>query len=122
MIGGGRFLIRPEGLMTGLPPAEEEFEDIGDLFSLSPIVRGWSSSNEMLTWGMTMFGGILLCFTSFFARAGCSVLASGALTGLHKFSQESYSEVMMMGMSEGEAAMGDLQSTELELDITNDGI
>ena len=50
-------MILPEGLMTGLLLQLEELEEVA-------VFVPWSSSNEILTWGMMMLGGICLCLTS----------------------------------------------------------
>ena len=43
--------------MTGLLLQLEELEEVA-------VFVPWSSSNEILTWGMMMLGGICLCLTS----------------------------------------------------------
>ena len=50
-------MILPEGLMTGLLLQLEELEEVA-------VFVPWSSSNEILTWGMMILGGICLCLTS----------------------------------------------------------
>ena len=125
-------MILPEGLMTGLLLQLEELEEVA-------VFVPWSSSNEILTWGMMMLGGICLCLTSllflrwiieirtyrFSLKVDISYLVDGLgstfSTGLKRFSVESYMDVMMMGMLVEEEVwlVGDwrrLISIELELE------
>ena len=125
-------MILPEGLMTGLLLQLEELEEVA-------VFVPWSSSNEILTWGMMMLGGICLCLTSllflrwiieirtyrFSLKVDISYLVDGLgstfSTGLKRFSVESYMDVMMMGMLPEEEVwlVGDwrrLISIELELE------
>ena len=126
-------MILPEGLMTGLLLQLEELEEVA-------VFVPWSSSNEILTWGMMMLGGICLCLTSllflkwiieiwtcgFSLKVDISYLVDGLgstfSTGLKRFSVESYMDVMMMGMLVEEEEVwlvGDwrrLISIELELE------
>ena len=125
-------MILPEGLMTGLLLQLEELEEVA-------VFVPWSSSNEILTWGMMILGGICLCLTSllflrwiieirtyrFSLKVDISYLVDGLgstfSTGLKRFSVESYMDVMMMGMLVEEEVwlVGDwrrLISIELELE------
>ena len=119
--GGGLFFIFPEGLITGLPVTEEA-EDIGDLScELSSI----SFSNEMLTCGIIILGGILLCLTSFLALVFRFSDLPVIFVGLQRFSEESYIEVMIIGISGEDFPFGDLlklPSIELALDDLKEGI
>ena len=66
-------------------------------------------------------GGMCLCFTSLLFLVEGFGIDSG--TGLHKFSEESYKDVIMIGIEEVELwFIGDLISLELELDDLKLGI
>ena len=72
-----------------------------------------------------MFGGIWLCLTSFFILDRRFSDLMFWHVGLHRFSDESYMDVIMIGIADGDLASGDLlklMSIEVELEDLKEGI